>query len=223
MTAAFTIEAVQLHCRFEFTLFALTGEVYTCIGTFSGSGSTVLQNMTSDHKPGYTNDDVEYLGVWGEQVGGPNSTFIPQGIENFFRNLKVLRWNTRMTSIVAENLRAFSKVIHLSLDFNSFTSLDSNLFSFTPLLRYIDLDFNRIRHIGENTFTNLTNLEQLYLRDNDCVDAQAHHREAVVSLESWIALNCPPMVTTTGTATAVTSTGTGHKTLTTTQSTMKLN
>lgn len=48
---------------------------------------------------------------------------------------------------------------------------------------------------------NLNNLQGLLLRDNDCIDACATNREAVIALANRLSILCPPLSTTEGTTT----------------------
>lgn len=213
--AVFAADAVQFDCNFQFFPMAVVGRVYSCQASVVLSGSSNLENVTGVHQSEYTNDDVEFLFPFQQ-----NMTFIPQRIVNFFKNLKALDWSTGLLSISAEDLRPFPQLEYLALDWNGFTTLDGDLFSFTPLLKLLDLDWNRIQHIGHDLLTNLENLQQLYLRENYCIDSQATNRAAVVSLIAWMSTRCPPLITTTdATTSASKTTVTGHKSFTTTKQT----
>lgn len=87
--AAFTVDAVEIECRFEYHTIIPLGATYTCMAaSVTLVESTTLENVTGDHNPyyeGYTNDDVKCL--W---VAAKNLPFIPQGIVKFFKNLRAL-------------------------------------------------------------------------------------------------------------------------------------
>lgn len=189
VTAGFTADAVQFNCRFSFISIDFVGIVYTCDATVILSGSTTLGNVTGAHQKGYTNDDVEFI-----QIGNQNLSFFPRGIVNRFKNLKSLNYyKNSLLSISAQDLRPYSKLIDLSFHGNNLTSLDGDLFTFTPLLKYLDLGRNQIQHIGENLLSNLGNLQILYLQDNICINSGTRTRDGVLEIIAQLSVLCPPV------------------------------
>lgn len=197
----FTADAVQFDCYFEYDTLDFVGSVYSCWVTVTSLGSTTLENVTGIHQwyPSNTNDDVEFLNIRNQ-----NLPFVPQGIVIFFKNLRAIQISdTRMISISAQDLQPFPELEYLFLSGHNLTSLDGDLFSCTPLLKFIFLALNQIQHIGHDLVTNLDNLENLDLQANICINKVARNRTDVVELAPQLSLLCPPLdeVTTVATTT----------------------
>lgn len=119
-------------------------------------------------------------------------------------------WSSYIVSISVEDMRAFSQLQHLQFHENRFTTLDGDLFSFNPLLNFLYLGFNQIEHIGHGLLTNLDKLRHLDLGGNLCISAMAFNRAEVEELALQLSVLCPPLGTTTSTATTAISTTTGQ-------------
>lgn len=193
IAATFTTEALQFDCDFRFHTPAFFRTVYTCFPTISLACSSNLESVTGVHQSGYTNDDVEYLFVADRKL-----SFVPQGIEHFFNNLKGLQYSdTGILSISSNDLQPFPQLEYLVLFRNKLTSLDGDLFSNTPLLSQLYLNSNQIAHIGHNMVTNLDNLQMLFLGGNICIDRIAVGRAEVMELAPQLSVLCPPLDVTT--------------------------
>lgn len=197
--ASFTVDAVQFNCSFYIQSYIVAGNDYTCDPKVTLSGSTILKNVTGVHKTGFSNDDVECLWIFDQ-----NLPFFPHGIEEFFKNLKAVYVYNSLLSISAEDLRQFPNLEHFRLFKNNLPSLDGDLFSFNPLLKYIDMTTNGIQHIGHDLVTHLNNLEELYLYENICISRTAYTRAAVVELAAKLSVLCPPLDESTSIATTTT-------------------
>lgn len=200
--ASFTVDAVQFNCEFRFLSISKFGGAYSCIPTVTLTGSTSLESVSGVHQTGSTNDKVGC--IWIERQNLP---FFPQGIVNFFKNLRALYFfETILQSISAEDLQPFPQLELLGLYMVNLTSLDGDLFKFNPLLKYISLGNNKIQHIGHDLVTNLNNLEDLSLFGNICINQSAKNRTAVAELAPQLSVLCPPLDPTTTTATVGTTT-----------------
>lgn len=156
--------------------------------------SSALEMVTGDHwSEDLSNDDVE-----GLLINNAILTFVPEGINVFFKNLKTFEYSsTLLLSIGAEDLRQFPQLEFFTLYRTYLNSFDGDLFLNNPLLRFIDLGWNGIQHIGENFVTNLDYLERLLFYGNYCVDTGAENRTAVIELASRLTDLCPPLDATT--------------------------
>lgn len=93
----------------------------------------------------------------------------PVGLEKIFKNLEGIRiTHMELKSINQENLKHFKNLKFLNLSFNKIASINGNLFQFNPKLEHISLSNNEINHIDRQAFSNLYNLNQLFLRGNKC-------------------------------------------------------
>lgn len=206
VTTILTADAVLFDCHFGSSDFIDYGIIYECSATVTLTGSTTLESVTGLHQNGYTNDNVTAL-----FINQQNLPFIPQRISNIFKNLRVMRyWSTNMVSINAEDLRPFPQIEHLQFFQNNFTSLDGDLFSHNPILDFLYLGSNQIRHIGQNLVTNLNHLRYLDLTANLCINTGAFNQGDVQILGQQLSVMCPPLDITTTQATTTVSTSTNQ-------------
>lgn len=187
VTIAIKGNAVHFNCFFGFDELTAVGKVYTCRPIVTLTKSSTLETVTGVHEPGYSNENVEFLGVSNQ-----NMTFLPKGIELLLKNLKALSWTTNLPSISAKDLQPFPKLEFLEMYGNNLPTIDGNLFSFTPLLKVVTLDSDQIQHFGVNFVTNLKDLEYFSLQKNVCVDAVATSRATVIELAAQLSVLCPP-------------------------------
>lgn len=187
--AGFTVlDAVQFNCMFWHYRLDI-GVLYTCNPTVNFSGSATLENITGVHKSGYSNDEVEFLLIESQEL-----PFLPQGIVKFFKNMKALHFAyPKVLSISAQDLQPFPKLESFVLYGSNLPSIDGDLFSFNPMLQYIDLRSDKIQHIGQGLVTNLNHLRFLHLGGNTCIDKGAANRTAVVELAAQLPVLCPPL------------------------------
>lgn len=66
-------------------------------------------------------------------------------------------------SLTAKDLQPFANLVSFDLHDNKITSLDGDLFNFTPNSIYANFMFNQIQHIGDDLVTTLNNLEYLFM------------------------------------------------------------
>lgn len=199
-----SVEAIEFNCIFHTANFSEIGLRYECEAMVIHSGSTSLERVTGVHRPEMTNDDVESL-----YIRNQNLPFVPEKIDDFFGNLELLWIHfSSLTSISAEDLRPFPRLLWLMLMGNQIISLDGNLFTHTPNLQSVSFNWNQIQHIGHDLFTNLNNLVRSAFNGNVCIDQGASNREEVIWLGSQLSILCPPLDTTATTTTTTTTTST---------------
>lgn len=190
MIAAAVADAVEFSCTFSFAEFSVSGRVYICKATVRLTGNATLENVSGSHPWGNINDDVE--GLW---INAETLTFVPQGIEKFFRNLRVFRYDSSIRSINVEYLKPFGQLETLILSGNNLISLD--LFANNPFLKYLSVSNNRLQHIGYDLVTNLNYLQYLNLQNNFCINRYVDSRAAVIELAPQLSELCPPVDETT--------------------------
>lgn len=192
LLAVLTVEAVRFDCVFGPSYnYDVVGSTYTCTASVTLTGSTALESVAGSHQPGKTNDDVRTLNIEKQTL-----SFFPEGIEKVFKNLVIIRmYDTPLLSIKAKDLQHFPQIQYFAAANASLTTLDSDLFSFTPNISFINLQSNQIQHVGLNLVTNLEKLNILYLLRNPCVNKNAATRADVLNLASTLPSLCPPLET----------------------------
>lgn len=174
---------------------------YQCDATITLTASKALESVTGDHDTGKSNDDVEYLTIKDQYM-----TFFPEGLLVFFKILQAMSvYNTQLLSLGAKDLQPIPGLLHLAVQRNNLTSIDADLFSFTPLVRLFAADANQIEHIGHNLIANTNELAYLFFGNNVCINQNAQGRSEVLALAPTLSVLCPPLDdTTTQTPTTVT-------------------
>lgn len=182
-------EAVHFNCRFtNMTFSGVLGVVYACDVTLTVTGSTTLESISGSHQSGRTNDDVEII-----NMARQNLTFIPEGIDSFFKNLRGLEfWYTPLTAISSRDLQPFPKIIYFRAAGSRLTSLPGDLFSFTPNIQHLSMRENQIEHIGHDLVKNLNSLAWLNFGNNSCIDRRTTTRAGVLELAPLLSVLCPP-------------------------------
>lgn len=128
--------------------------------------------------------DIEALWIYYGNV-----RFIPKGISNIFRNLRVLAIEiSGILAINRENFKEFgNKLEFVSFYQNSITSIDENVFDYNPNLRHIYLADNPIKYIDSRFFENLkilSRIEYVSLEGQDCIN-QVYDRKKHGDISSF--------------------------------------
>lgn len=186
-------EALVIDCKFDNELFFDDLKVaYTCTVQNLSISSETERNITKvigEHTlvRGNVNKDVTQLYIFRQ-----NMTYFPRTFTDFFENIEAvhagfndLRYLDRI------DLKPFSKLRFLYLYKNNIEYLQSDLFHDNPLLQYVSLHSNRLKHIGAKMLAPLKNLKTAYFNKNICIDQQATHSEYdVAELRLEIAQKC---------------------------------
>jgi len=119
----------------------------------------------------------------------------PSEMSNFFPNLRFIEiYNCGMKSIYAENLRGFTKLEKLKLDFNAISYLPSNLFEFTPKITQISFVSNNITKIGAEIFDKIDDLIKVDFTRNPKINFRYKKgRHDLNFLKNFIREHCEPL------------------------------
>lgn len=184
--------AVEFDCVYTTGNVIALGDVYYCEPQVTLTGEfRELERVDGRHWPGFTNDEVEFLGVFDQ-----NLPFIPRNIATFFKNIKALDfWNSNLETISAEDLEQFPNLLVFSAHRSYLVSIDGDLFKHTPKLVYINFDENQILHVGRDLVKHLNDLQALSFVNNPCVDTVSQNHETVLWLNDQLPILCPQLGT----------------------------
>lgn len=149
-------------------------------------------NITGNHLKGKSDKDVESLDLVFQFL--PQ---LPDGIEIFFPNLKIIQIYQSNLESISKDVLKFPNLLILYLGHNNLVTLDGDLFEFTPSLEEIWFDSNFPQHVGHDLFSNLDLLREAFFRSNPCIDRFAVTRQEVLNLNIELPISCPPAETTT--------------------------
>jgi hypothetical protein len=117
----------------------------------------------------------------------------PRNLENYFPNLEmIVMEGANLMAIQKFNLQPFAKLRFLYLPRNSITTLENNLFEANINLEIINIDSNRIKAIGFQVLKPLTNLKQISLLNNGCINDTALNSTALESFKIQLVMKCSP-------------------------------
>jgi hypothetical protein len=121
----------------------------------------------------------------------PLCYFLPSGITEKFENLEVLVLaHTGLRSITKDDLKPFSKLRGLYIDYSKITSIHGDLFINNKNLEELSLQQNGIKYVESDSFKSLRKLTSFSFERNDCYDGKANGRDNVNDLIINIEQNC---------------------------------
>lgn len=153
-------------------------------------GDLTIEGVSGTHID-LTNDDVRSIRIMYKVVDS-----IPQGITKFFKNMQDIEIsNSKLKSIVADDLQEHEKLKNLNLFGNLLTTLPSGLFKYTPNLESIDFSYNRLKYIDVDIFDAVPKLTEAVFIKNICTGEEpvyGYDRNGVqYVVETFILSNCP--------------------------------
>lgn len=165
------VEKVEIICSKVATWdYDAVGYVKTCESFKNLKVSTVDASVVYENESEIANI-AEIKGFYID--GASAMKFIPTGITQKFKNLKVLRiqWSG-LLRVINENLKEFGEFLeYLNLEGNTITSIDSDLLKYNQNLKYISFSANHLRFIAPEFFENLKKLKNVEnVRLDGCID-----------------------------------------------------
>lgn len=149
----------------------------------------MLVGVKGDHLPGKNNLHVEAFDLQNQDLRQ-----IPSEVGIFFPYLRILQWfNSNLWSLSATDLQQFPNLILLIVSKNKITTLDSDVFRFTPRLISINFENNLLFHVGENMLGNLRYLTKAYFRSNPCYNDFEVTANGIKQLNTKLPIACPPL------------------------------
>lgn len=138
-------------------------------------------------RTGFSDTEVKLIRAEFQTVN-----FIPLGIEKYFPELVgVAIMSCHLKSIEKTDLKPFDKLIYLHIASNDLETLPNDLFEYHPELRAIQAYNNKIKSVGENIFTRLTNLQYAQFRNNICITTDANISHQIPALIQELKVKCP--------------------------------
>lgn len=148
---------------------------------------TTITKVNGVHEAGKSHMDVTYF-----RSDYKKFTFIPKGIEKFFKNLdNVLFASSDIKMIRKSDLIPFgNKLTRFWFSTNKIEVIESDLFEGNPNLDHIQLYSNNIKHVEIGAFNHLTKLSTLSFSSNPCSSGTSSDRSSVIKLIAEIENKC---------------------------------
>lgn len=173
----------MFECNYSFGYFEFIGSyVYTCNAKnrIPGDAKT-LEAIQGNHLPKQKNIDVEVLVLVNQTL-----PHIPANVGKFFKYIKGIYLYDMALTLSSEDLKQFPQLIAFSAEMCKFSSLDDNLFEFTPNLQKISFFNSSIGKIGKDLLNNLNDLESVNFLDMPCVNNFADTPEEIQELNNTL-------------------------------------
>lgn len=156
--------AFDLNC--EYTDFLWDGYVsmYSCKVEFLNSSrdDSYIESVEGEHETGKTNDDVSSF-----IVGISDASTFPDGIAKVFPNLITIQVMTlSLTDISRKNFEGLVKLERLNLNMNKLKRIGNDTFYEAESLKRLYIGSNELDELHGDAFSNLQKLERLNLNQN---------------------------------------------------------
>lgn len=184
---------MSVQCKFQEIPWLVDGVQYTCFpATVTSDGVlTRVLSFTGDHLGGKRNNDVTGFIANNHQV---DINQLPKDIEKFFPKLKVLGWDGgNISTLTAADLRPFPELRFFSIHTNKLVSIKSDIFKYTPNVKWVNFGKNQLLHVGYDLIDSLEHLTQAYFDSNICIDFYAENSEQIQELSTKLKDQCPSL------------------------------
>lgn len=130
------------------------------------SNSFEIDSFTGTHSLGYGDLNVSYIWFWTGTL-----QFIPSGIGKIFKNLEVFRVgyddrNLGLKRLRRSNFMDMESLVHLDVRYNNIQTIDEDTLSHLPNLKYFVVNNNKLKMLHKNTFAKNFKLRQINANSN---------------------------------------------------------
>lgn len=180
--------ANKVNCEFKIFNWIHIGKKYDCN---MEELNITLPNTVITHINGTHKWDKENSDVIGIEIYNQICHYVPQGMSTHFVNIEALWiYNSSLISIYASDLKQFPKLRVLVVQRNPLQYLAGNIFEFNPELQRISFSLNKLKHIGQDIFMPLRDLQIAGFTSNTCIDSFARTPNELEELKNEIKLKC---------------------------------
>lgn len=176
------VNAIIVSCVFEFDWH------YFCHGkVIDDFDNPDLIGVTGMHIGNRTLKDVDAFRV----VNGGLIEF-PKYIKKHLPKVsRIDLGGNYISNITNAELREIPKLRDLSLWGNQLTQLDADLVEGMCYLRFLDVDFNHIKHVGYGF--DFPENGVLFIQNNSCISTTVVGKREVIRIKSLFTIRCPPV------------------------------
>lgn len=177
-----SINSIVIKCLYEFDYF------YFCHGTvIDGEINPNITEVMGDHIANRTLADVDSV-----RLVRQNLWTFPGNIEKFFPKVsKIDLSQNRIANITNAEIRVIPKLRDLILWGNKLTELDGDLLQGMCYIKFLDLDYNQIQHVGHDFQFPENGL--LFMQHNACINTTVFGVLEVMRIKSLFQSKCPPV------------------------------
>lgn len=116
--------------------------------------------------------------------------FMPKGFENHYENILGIEISAaKLKKIRREDIEPFPKLKDLTLSHNMLTSLDGDFLDSSPMLKLLDVSFNRIHTMAVEMLDSIGEVHLNFLK-NACVSLEGKTLSKTNEIRQEIMKNC---------------------------------
>lgn len=177
-----SINSIVIQCEYEFDFF------YFCHGTVvDGDIDPNITEVLGDHIGNRTLADVDSL-----RLVKQNLIAFPGKVDQFFPKVsKIDLSQNNLTHLTNAEIRIIPKLKDLVLWGNSLTELVDDLLQGMCYIKFLDLDYNEIQHVGLDF--QLPENALVFMQHNVCVNTTTFGTLDVMRIKSIFRSKCPPI------------------------------
>lgn len=179
--------AVTFNCTFFVNSFTQLGNRYTCqVYSLFDLADERLTQVNGNHIAGRNHTHVQAVQFefWNDL------TFVPQGINDFFPDLRHLEFYSCSVVLNGNELNEYTRLEGFRISYSQLERIPGNLFALTPDIRYINFAYNQIRHVGQNLLDHLQHVAAAYFEYNPCISYYTTN-SSIHCLVGMLRLHCP--------------------------------
>jgi hypothetical protein len=189
---AVSTQSLVIHCSFRPGAWTYMQNAYTCFGNVISFVNQNIESIEGNHMTGRTNNNVEGLQLLNQRI-----SLIPPNLATVFPNLKgLIVTGSDVASVSLSDLRPFSNLTFFRIIDSKIVSIDGDLFSFNPNLKFVGIESSPVQNVGHNLIGNLTVLSQAYFYNNTCINKAGNTPQEIQSLNRQLPISCPSLPST---------------------------
>lgn len=185
-----TTASIILDCKYSTQSWFPIGSFYTCNAQLVQIGKTKdVVGVSQNHESAMADQDVRALKVVNQMID-----FFPEGIESSFGNLEVIHFAyVPIKSMMAEDLKPFPKLKYFAVEFGQLSTINGDLFVYSPELQLVSFFSNKIESVGPGIFDRCPKLAFVYFQHNLCIkDYIDNDATAIQNIAKELSFKCQP-------------------------------
>lgn len=165
--------------------------MYTCNARIIQLDQTRnVVGVSQNHEDGLTDQDVKALVFHDQHID-----FFPEDINVYFTNLEIIVFfEFSIKSFTRNDLRPFPELKVFGIAFGQITTINGDVFKYSPNLQYVDFNNNQITNVGPGIFQHSPKLTEAHFSNNMCIDNSAFNATGVAVIARELSFRCPPTV-----------------------------
>lgn len=178
---------LEIWCQINNYAWHTVGFLQTCeVSTFSKVHISAITLVNGSKESINTVKGIHFL------HGSENLKFIPKNMLDFFPNLIAIDFSsTNISEISSNDLKAYTDLVYFSIFDSKISVIPGDVFKYNEKLKYVSFAHNfLLKHVGENLFENLKQLQRANFGKSNCIDLYAGAPDSLKVLIKDLNVKC---------------------------------